>query len=67
MTGEKGTSMKDMNFAVMVEDAEGRIFTLYRTQEEARNAANNAACMGYEVTVFDYDKTTGEYLEFYTI
>lgn len=59
--------MKDMNFAVMVEDAEGRIFTLYRTQEEARNAANNAACMGYEVTVFDYDKTTGEYLEFYTI
>lgn len=56
-----------MNFAVMVEDADGRIFTLYKTLEEAQNAANNAACMGYGVTVFDYDKETGEYLEFYTL
>ena len=56
-----------MNFAVMVEGAEGRIFTLYKTLEEAQNAANNAACMGYSVTVFDYGKETGEYLEFYTL
>lgn len=54
-------------FAVMTESAEGRIFTIYKTLEDARNAANNAACMGYGVTVFDYDEETDEYLEFYTI
>lgn len=56
-----------MNFAIMVDDAEGRVFTLYRTLEEAQNAAGNAACMGYDVVVFDYDKETGKYMEFYTI
>lgn len=61
------TKEQAMNFAVMTESAEGRIFTLYKTLEEAQNAANNAACMGYSVTVFDYDKETGEFLEFYTI
>lgn len=59
--------MNDMNFAIMVDDAEGRVFTLYRTLEEAQNAADNAACMGYDVVVFDYDKETGKYMEFYTI
>lgn len=56
-----------MYFAVMTESTDGKIFTLYKTLEEAQNAAQNAACMGYEVTVFDCDKETGEYLEFYKI
>lgn len=56
-----------MNFAVMVENAEGKIFMLYKTLEEAQYAANNAASMGYRVVVFDSDKETGEFLEFYTI
>ena len=54
-------------FAVMIDSAEGRIFTIYKTLEDARDAANGAACMGYGATVFDYDAETGEYLEFYTI
>lgn len=56
-----------MNFATMIETADGKIFTLYKTLEEAHDAANNAACMGYAATVFDYDIETGIYLEFYSL
>lgn len=56
-----------MNFVVMTESADGRIFTLYKTLDEAQNAAGIAASMGYGVTVFDYDMETGEYIEFYTV
>lgn len=56
-----------MNFAVMVETTDGKVFTLYKDLTAAQNAAQNASCMGYAVTVFDYDEKTGEYLEFYRL
>ena len=55
-------------FAVLIKDNEGATFKTYESYEEAWNAANNAACMSCcEVTVFDYDEASDEYLEFFTI
>lgn len=55
-------------FAIMYETTEnGKIFKICETLDEARNKAHNIACMGYSVTVFDYDVDTGTYIEFYTI
>ena len=56
-----------MNFAVMIETTDGKVFTLYKDLAAAQKAAQTASCMGYAVTVFDYDVETGEYLEFYKI
>ena len=56
-----------MNFAVMVNYEDGKEFKLYKTLEDAQDVANKFACEGYSVTVFDCDKETGTYMEFYTI
>ena len=57
-----------MNFAVLFETEDGKVFKAYKTMEEARAAATNAACgMGWEATVFDYDMASDSYVEFFTI
>lgn len=54
-------------FAVMVECTDGKVFKIFETMEQAQNYANNVSCMGYAVTVFDYDMESKVYLEFYQI
>lgn len=54
-------------FGYLYETEDGKTFKICKTQEQAMEEANNLACMGYEVTVFDYDIETGEYLKFFTI
>lgn len=58
--------MKHM-FGILYETEDGKIFHPCRTLEEAQHEAGTLACMGYTVTVFDYDIATGNYLEFYTV
>ena len=48
-------------------NVDGRVFKIYDTLDEAKEAMNNIACMGYRVTLFDYDKDSGEYIEFYSL
>lgn len=54
-------------FGIMYETSDGKVFKICETLEEAQNQGNNIACMGYEVTVFDYDKETKTYFEFYKV
>lgn len=55
-------------FAILFKDEDGMmVFKTFRTKEEADAKANTIALMGYEVTVFDYETETDEYLEFYSI
>ena len=57
-----------MNFGVMFETEDGKIFKTYKTLEEAQNAATNATCgMGWLSTIFDYDMQSNSYIEFYAI
>ena len=51
-------------FAIMYKSEDGAVFKICKTSDEAREKANNIACMGYEVTIFDYDTEAGEYVEF---
>lgn len=52
-------------FAIMYESQDdGKVFKIYKTLDEARERARNIACMGYEVTIFDYDAEAEEYVEF---
>lgn len=59
--------MNEHMFGVLYETDDGKVFHICRTQEEAKNEADNLACMGYAVTVFDYDIDSKTYLEFYSI
>ena len=59
--------MNEYMFGVLYETDDGKVFHICRTQEEAKRQADNIACMGYVVTVFDYDIETATYLEFYKL
>ena len=50
-------------FAIMYNSEDGAVFKISKTLEEARDRARNIACMGYEVTIFDYDMEAEEYVE----
>ena len=54
-------------FGIMYEMEDGKIFKVCKTLDEAQIKANNIACMGISVTIFDFDMEKQEYLEFYTI
>lgn len=55
-------------FAVMYKSQDdGMVFKICKSLDEAQERARNIACMGYEVTVFDYDAAAEEYVEFYKI
>lgn len=55
-------------FAIMYESQDdGKVFKIYKTLDEARERARSIACMGYEVTVFDYDAAAEEYVKFYKV
>ena len=54
-------------FAVMYETEEGKVIKTCKELGEAQALANNTACMGYAVTVFDYDVDSQTFLEFYSI
>ena len=54
-------------FAVLYETEDGKMFKLFKDHIDARSFANNIACMGHEAKVFDYDMSTNEYTEFYTV
>ena len=54
-------------FAVLYETEDGKMFKLFKDHIDARSFANNIACMGHEAKVFDYDMSTNEYIEFYTV
>lgn len=54
-------------FAIMYEMEDGRVFKIYQDLGEAQQAANSIACMGTQVTVFDYDLDGESFVEFYTI
>lgn len=55
-------------FGVLVDYGDdGRVFKVFSTREEADEKMNNCVCMGYTVTLFDYDKDSDEYLEFYSM
>ena len=56
-------------FGVLVDwdGQESRTFEIFQTQDEAAEYAHNTACMGFHVTVFDYDKESNQYMEFYSL
>lgn len=54
-------------FAVMYEMEDGRVFKIYQELGEAQQVANSIACMGTQVTVFDYDLDSESFVEFYTV
>ena len=54
-------------FAVMYETEEGKVIKTFKELGEAQEMANNTACMGYAVTVFDYDVESETFLEFYSM
>ena len=54
-------------FGVLYEAENGKVFKVCETLESAQKLGADTACMGYEVTVFDYDKEAKTYLEFYKI
>lgn len=54
-------------FGIMYETEDGKVFRIFKTYEEAQTTANNIACMGFPVTVLDYNEATETYLELYTI
>ena len=54
-------------FAVMYETEEGKVIKTCKELDEAHELANNTACMGYAVTVFDYDADSQTFLEFYSM
>ena len=56
-----------MNFAIMYDTNDGRIIKTFDELSEAQYAAQNVACMGFSVTIFDYDIEAKQYIEFYTI
>lgn len=45
-----------MNFAIMYDTNDGRIIKTFDELSEAQYAAQNVACMGFSVTIFDYDQ-----------
>ena len=54
-------------FTILFKDEDGMmVFKRFETLEEARTKANTIALMGHEVSVFDYDAETDEYLEFFS-
>lgn len=57
-------------FGILYINEDGfRQFEVFDTQDEARERANNLACMGTgaDVTVFDYDAISKTYIEFYRV
>ena len=56
-------------FGVLVDwgNDDSRTFEIFQTQKEATEYAENTACMGFRVTVFDYDKESNQYIEFYSL
>lgn len=54
-------------FAIEYKTEEGKVFKIFNDLGEAQVAANNIACNGNEVTVFDYDMYSETFVEFYTI
>lgn len=55
-------------YAVLIEDHDGKAFRIYETYDEALNAQNNLSCMGIgEVTVFEYDSESKQFIELYTV
>ena len=54
-------------FAVMYETKDGKVIKTYNDLNDAQIAANNIACSGTGVTVFDYDIDSESFVEFYTI
>ena len=53
-------------FAIMYKTNEEMNIRLCNTLDEVRAQAARLACMGCEVTVFDYDVETKTYFEFFT-
>ena len=54
-------------FATMIQTENGKIFEIWEDLTKAQERANSASCAGYEVTVFDYDVESKQYIEFYSI
>ena len=56
-------------FGVLVDwnSEDSRTFEIFQTQDEAVEYAHDIACMGFRVTIFDYDKGSNQYIEFYSL
>ena len=66
LTARRG-ERKIVMFAIMYETEDGKVFKVVKTLDEAQKKAHALSLKGYSVTVFDYDMTDDEYLEFYTV
>ena len=54
-------------FVYMYETELGRTWAFCKTLNEAQQHADNLACMGCSVAVFEYDTDTEECIELYTL